>query len=80
MALLHDLAVHSHNYARRRAIHPLLSRMRSVFEAVRCTFCLWNQRRNDRAILRSLSQRDIQDFCPKYTEAQAEMYKPFWRA
>ena len=40
---------------------------------------LWLRRRNDRAMLRSLSQRDIHDFCPRHTEAEAEMSKPFWR-
>jgi uncharacterized protein YjiS (DUF1127 family) len=41
---------------------------------------LWLRRRKERAILRSLSRRDIHDFCPKYTEAEVEMNKPFWRA
>jgi len=41
---------------------------------------LWLRRRNDRAMLRSLSPRDIHDFCPRHTEAEAEMSKPFWRA
>jgi uncharacterized protein YjiS (DUF1127 family) len=44
------------------------------------TFCLWNSRRRDRAALRSLSRRDIHDFCPRQTEAETEMNKPFWRA
>ena len=41
---------------------------------------LWLRRRNDRAMLRSLSLHDIHDFCPRHTEAEAEMSKPFWRA
>jgi uncharacterized protein YjiS (DUF1127 family) len=41
---------------------------------------LWNQRRKDRLVLRSFSPRDIHDFCPRHTEAEAEMNKPFWRA
>jgi len=41
---------------------------------------LWLRRGKDRAILRSLSLRDIHDFCPRHTEAEAEMNKPFWQA
>lgn len=40
---------------------------------------LWLRRRQDRVILRSLSPRDLHDFCPKLSEAEAEMNKPFWR-
>jgi uncharacterized protein YjiS (DUF1127 family) len=36
----------------------------------------WRQRRE----LRSLSQRDIADFCPKLSDALQEADKPFWRA
>jgi uncharacterized protein YjiS (DUF1127 family) len=50
--------------------------LRSIWQVVG----LWLRRRNDRAILRSLGQRDIHDFCPRHTEAEAEMNKPFWRA
>lgn len=39
----------------------------------------WIRRRNDRAFLRSLSPRDLHDFCPRQSEAEAEMNKPFWR-
>lgn len=39
----------------------------------------WLRRRKDRATLRSFSVRDIHDFCPRHTEAEAEMNKPFWR-
>jgi uncharacterized protein YjiS (DUF1127 family) len=41
---------------------------------------LWVRRRHDRDMLRSLSARDLQDFCPRLSEAEAEMNKPFWRA
>ena len=41
---------------------------------------LWRRRSRDRAMLRSLSQRDLQDFCPRLADAEAEMNKPFWRA
>ncbi len=30
--------------------------------------------------LRSMSQREIADFCPKLTDAVREADKPFWRA
>jgi uncharacterized protein YjiS (DUF1127 family) len=36
--------------------------------------CRWRSRRE----LRSLSQREISDFCPKLTEALHEAEKPFW--
>jgi hypothetical protein len=36
----------------------------------------WRQRRE----LRSMSQREIADFCPKLTDALHEADKPFWRA
>lgn len=60
--------------------HRVMSRMRFVFETVRRTLGLWLRRRNDRAMLRALSLRDIHDFCPRHAEAEAEMNKPFWRA
>ena len=41
---------------------------------------LWLRRQHDRKILRSLSLRDVHDFCPRHSEAEAEMNKPFWRA
>jgi uncharacterized protein YjiS (DUF1127 family) len=37
--------------------------------------CRWRSRRE----LRSLSQREISDFCPKLSEALHEAEKPFWR-
>ena len=42
--------------------------------------CVWKQRHRDRAVLRSLSPRDIRDFCPREADAEEEMSKPFWRA
>ncbi len=51
------------------------SHLRRVWQVVG----LWIRRRNDRVLLRSLSPRDIHDFCPKHSEAEAEMNKPFWR-
>lgn len=59
-----------HGAERRHAL------LRGVWQVV----LLWLRRRNDRAMLRSFSLRDIHDFCPRHTEAEAEMNKPFWRA
>jgi uncharacterized protein YjiS (DUF1127 family) len=39
----------------------------------------WIRRHRERRELRSLSPREISDVCPKFTEAQQEMHKPFWR-
>lgn len=50
--------------------------LRGIWQVV----VLWLRRRKDRAMLRSFSLRDIHDFCPRDTEAEAEMNKPFWRA
>jgi uncharacterized protein YjiS (DUF1127 family) len=36
---------------------------------------LWRERRE----LRTMSQREIADFCPKLTDALREADKPFWR-
>ena len=41
---------------------------------------LWQRRSSDRAALRSLGPQAIADFCPRLTEAEIEMNKPFWRA
>jgi uncharacterized protein YjiS (DUF1127 family) len=41
---------------------------------------VWKRRSRDRAVLRSLSPQAIHDFCPRQSEADAEMNKPFWRA
>lgn len=53
---------------------------RARLRSIRQVLCLWLRRRRDRAMLRSLSLRDLHDFCPRYTEAEAEMNKPFWQA
>lgn len=47
----------------------------AVWQIVR----LWLRRRKDRSILRSMSPRDIHDFCLSQTDAETEMNKPFWR-
>jgi len=40
---------------------------------------VWRRRSRDRAALRSLGPQAIHDFCPRQTEAEMEMNKPFWR-
>jgi uncharacterized protein YjiS (DUF1127 family) len=39
----------------------------------------WARRWRSRRELRSLSQREMTDFCPKLTDALREADKPFWR-
>jgi uncharacterized protein YjiS (DUF1127 family) len=39
----------------------------------------WLFRWRSRRELRSLTQREITDFCPKLTDALHEAEKPFWR-
>ena len=53
--------------------HSLLGRIRQVL-------ALWRRRHQDRAVLRSLSPRQVADFCPRQADVEAEMNKPFWRA
>lgn len=48
--------------------------------AIRQVVGSWVRRHHDRTILRSLSPRDLHDFCPRRSEAEAEMNKPFWQA
>jgi len=40
----------------------------------------WRIRAVSRRELRSLSRREIADFCPGLTEVEQEERKPFWRA
>jgi uncharacterized protein YjiS (DUF1127 family) len=40
----------------------------------------WRRRAVSRRELRSLSRREIADFCPGLPEAEHEARKPFWRA
>lgn len=62
------------------AVARLLSQTRAQLGGAWQLICLWRRRQRDRAILRSLSPRQIQDFCPREAEAEEEMNKPFWRA
>lgn len=61
------------------AVAQLLSWMRAQLGGAWQLICLWRRRQRDRAILRSLSPREIRDFCPSEAEAEEEMIKPFWR-
>ncbi len=47
--------------------------------AIQTVVGVWQKRRRQRAELRRLSWREMQDFCPRLTEAEEEMNKPFWR-
>jgi uncharacterized protein YjiS (DUF1127 family) len=71
-----------------RSIHPrtipaaladLLSAMRQRTTTLWHVLCLYRRRARERAELRSLSRREVLDFCPKGAEADREMHKPFWR-
>lgn len=56
-----------------------LSQMRAQLGGAWQLVCLWRHRSKDRAVLRSMSARDVRDFCPRQAEAEEEMNKPFWR-
>jgi uncharacterized protein YjiS (DUF1127 family) len=58
----------------------IVEQMRQWQARVRQLLSVWQRRSSDRAALRSLSQQAIHDFCPRLTEAETEMNKPFWRA
>lgn len=64
----------------RPALDHVTAQTRSQLSAAAQVVTLWLRRHRDRAALRSLSPRDLHDFCPKYDEAVAEMNKPFWQA
>lgn len=70
--------------ARRNASEALVDdtaeQGRSPLHRARQFVALWLRRRRNREILRSLSLRDVHDFCPRHSEAEAEMNKPFWQA
>jgi len=69
-----------HRNAREVPVDRAADRQRSQVRGIWQVIGLWLRRRNDRAILRSFSERDLHDFCPRHGEAEAEMNKPFWRA
>jgi uncharacterized protein YjiS (DUF1127 family) len=62
-------------YARESAVD--LTRQRHV--PIWQLLSVWRRRSRDRAALRSLGPQAIHDFCPRQTEAELEMNKPFWR-
>ena len=65
------------------AVRAAVDRVQQTFaqlRGIRQVVGSWIRRRNDRAFLRSLSPRDRHDFCPRQSEAEAEMNKPFWQA
>jgi len=63
----------------RALANEAVDRRCSRFSGIWQTMGLWLRRRNDRAMLRSLSPRDLHDFCLSQTDAETEMNKPFWR-
>lgn len=67
-------------HAREALVDDAARRKRPPLHRVWQVVALWLRRHHDREILRSLSLRDVQDFCPRHSEAEAEMNKPFWRA
>lgn len=66
--------------ARQRPALEHVAEQVSQLGAVSQVVCVWLQRRKDRAILRSLSERELRDFCPRHGEVESEMNKPFWQA
>ena len=63
-----------------QTLRGLFARLSLQFGSAWQVVGLWRRRYRDRAELRSLSPRDIRDFCPRESEAEEEMNKPFWRA
>lgn len=65
---------------RNNPVRRLLLQVRAQGEGAWRVLGVWRRRQRDRAELRSLSPRQIRDFCPRQAEAEQEMNKPFWRA
>lgn len=80
MSLLQDVTTATHRSSNTIPGDRVEERRHTLLRSVWQVVLLWLRRRNDRAMLRSFSLRDIHDFCPRHTEAEAEMNKPFWRA
>jgi uncharacterized protein YjiS (DUF1127 family) len=72
-------AAEARRYVRSSLDHAA-ERTHASLRGVWRTVAVWLRRRADRAMLRSFSPRHIHDFCPRHTEAEAEMNKPFWQA
>jgi uncharacterized protein YjiS (DUF1127 family) len=47
--------------------------------AIKIVVSEWQERRRQRAELRRLNWRELQDFCPRLAAAEEEMDKPFWQ-
>jgi uncharacterized protein YjiS (DUF1127 family) len=58
----------------------LLRRIRAPAAAAWRVILEWERRLRSRHTLRSLSLREIRDFCPDLSAAEREAGKPFWRA
>ncbi len=69
-------ALPSRRYAARETA---LDQMRRRHAHIWQLLLVWRRRSRDRATLRSLGPQAIADFCPRQTEAEMEMNKPFWR-
>lgn len=68
-------ALPSRYAARETALDQMRRRHAHIWQLL----SVWRRRSRDRAALRSLGQHAIADFCPRQTEAEMEMNKPFWR-
>jgi uncharacterized protein YjiS (DUF1127 family) len=64
----------------RSVLADLVSFLRQQTTITWQLLCVYRRRARERAELRSLSRREVLDFCPNSTEADREMHKPFWRA
>jgi uncharacterized protein YjiS (DUF1127 family) len=62
-----------------RARESAVDQVRLWHADIRQLLSVWRRRSRDRAVLRSLGPQAIHDFCPRQTEAEMEMNKPFWR-
>jgi uncharacterized protein YjiS (DUF1127 family) len=65
--------------SRPSTLESIFDPMRRRHARIRQLLSVWRSRSRDRAALRSLSPQAIHDFCPRQTEAEMEMNKPFWR-
>lgn len=63
-----------------RALIGEQSALASIFENVKATLAVWNQRAQARRELAELTFREIQDIGLDQAEIEREIAKPFWRA
>jgi len=64
---------------KRLALKRLLARVMVPVTALGGIILEWVRRRRSRQALRSLSRREIRDFCLDLMETEREAGKPFWR-